>query len=240
MPTYCITGTNRGLGLEFVRQLAQHADNTVIAATRPHADLTDLQAVASSNTHILPCDTADPKSIEAFAEKAAEALAGQKIDHLLNSAGLNSTPSGETSLSLVDPAHLHRQIDINVVGPSKVVEHLLANHCLADNVRVLNMTSGLGSMEVSRGIEPRKCVGYSIAKAGVNMLTVHMAWELRQKLPGAVAIVMDPGWVKTRMGGEGAVLEPHESIGGMLKVLHGLKDEDTAKFYQYDGTTKPW
>lgn len=51
---------------------------------------------------------------------------------------------------------------------------------------------------------------------------------------------MDPGWVKTRMGGDGAVLEQDFSIESMLKVFHGLKDDDTAKFYTYTGEQVPW
>jgi hypothetical protein len=51
---------------------------------------------------------------------------------------------------------------------------------------------------------------------------------------------MDPGWVKTRLGGDGVMLEPHESVGGMLKVLHGLKDEDSTKFFHYSGEQIPW
>lgn len=73
------------------------------------------------------------------------------------------------------------------------------------------------------------------------MLTVHQAGELKGK--GVKVICMDPGWVKTRMGGEGAVLEPAASIGGMLKVVHGLAGVNlagVAKFYAYDGSEVPW
>jgi NAD(P)-dependent dehydrogenase (short-subunit alcohol dehydrogenase family) len=70
------------------------------------------------------------------------------------------------------------------------------------------------------------------------MLTVHQATDLKEK--GVRVISMNPGWVKTRMGGEGAVLEPEDSISGMLKVMQGLKDDETAKFYSYDGKQLPW
>ncbi|OCT53027.1 hypothetical protein CLCR_11416 [Cladophialophora carrionii] len=83
-----------------------------------------------------------------------------------------------------------------------------------------------------------KCTTYSISKAAVNMLTVHQSEQLKDR--GIKVICMDPGWVKTRMGGDGALLEPEESIGGMLKVVHNLKDEDTGKFYTYTGGEVPW
>lgn len=104
----------------------------------------------------------------------------------------------------------------------------------------MNMTSGLGSMANSLAMTPRKCAGYSISKAALNMLTVHQAEDVRGMLKGARVVAMDPGWVKTRMGGEGAVLEPEESIGGMLKALHGLGEEDGGKFFTYTGEQVPW
>lgn len=239
MPTYCITGANRGLGLEFVRQLAQSPDNTIIATTRSLSnDLSDLKSVASQTTHILECDTADQDSIQSFASSTKTALNGAQIDVLLNNAGANSVPA-QTSLSL-GAADLHREIDVNVLGPAKTTEFLIAQGLLSQDARIVNMTSGLGSMSVGLSITPRKCATYSISKAGVNMLTVHQSGDLREKLRGVVVICMDPGWVKTRMGGEGAMLEPEVSIGGMLKVVHGLGDGDNGKFYTYTGEEVKW
>ncbi len=207
MPTYCITGANRGLGLEFIRQLAQESDNTIIATHRANADLGDLKSVSSSKTHVLVCDTADAKSISSFTDEAAKVLGGKKLDILINNAGVNSVPE-QTSLT-INGSDLHRELDINVMGPANMTSTLVNKGLLAPNARIMNMTSGLGSMTRSLGISPRKCATYSISKAGVNMLTVHQSGDLREKLgKDCVVICMDPGWVKTRMGGEGAVLEP--------------------------------
>jgi len=239
MPVYCITGANRGLGLEFVRQLAKSPDNTIIATTRSMSnDLSDLKAVSSKTTHILECNTADLTSIQSFASETKKTLNGAQIDFLLNNAGVNSVPT-QNSLS-IGPDDLHREIDINVLGPAKTTEFLVAQDLLPQNVRIMNMTSGLGSMSVGLSIAPRKCATYSISKAGVNMLTVHQSGDLREKLKGVVVICMDPGWVKTRMGGEGAVLEPEVSIGGMLKTVHGLGEGDNGKFYTYTGEEVKW
>lgn len=97
-------------------------------------------------------------------------------------------------------------------------------------------TSGLGS--IGKGFDVNRCTTYSISKAALNMLTVQQAGDLKDR--GVQVICMDPGWVKTTMGGEGAMLEPEFSISSMLKVIHGLKDEDTAKFYTYTGEQLPW
>lgn len=240
MPVYVVTGANRGLGLEFVRQLSSSASNLIIAAVRTlQNDLTDLQALnqAHSNVHILECDTGKPSSIERFGAAVQTLLASSKhtkIDYLINNSGINATPA-DSALTLT-PESLHHHIDVNVLGPQKMTEILLP--LLAPSSVVMNMTSGLGSLDKSKHMHPPKCTTYSISKAALNMLTVHQAGALKGRVKAV--ITMDPGWVKTRMGGPGAILEPHQSIGGMLKVIHGLKEEDTARFYCSDGEQVPW
>lgn len=238
---YYVSGANRGLGLEFVRELAVVKGNTIVATVRSLSnDLGDLKAVSSLTTHILECDTSNVDSIRSFANEAAKLLNGRKIDFLLNVAGINYQ-SQQSSLDLTSQA-LALQMQVNVIGPAKTTESLLAAKALSPNVRILNMTSGLASMTKSLGIKPRKCMGYSISKAGLNMLTVHQSDDLKTKggLSGVVVIAMDPGWVKTRMGGDGAILTPEESIGGMLKVLDGLVEKDNGKFFNYDGSAGEW
>lgn len=218
MATYLITGANRGLGLEFVRQLAQNQDNTILACARSSSsDLTDLKKVASSKTHFLTCDTGDLSSIQTLPDQISKL--GVKLDYLLNNAGINSVPH-QTSLS-IEPKDLDENIRVNVVGPAKTTQYLLEAGLLAKDVRIMNMTSGLGSMAVSLSIEPRKCATYSISKAALNSLTVQQSGEVREKLGGAVVICMDPGWVKTRMGGEGAVLGKFPSFW-VFVILSGL------------------
>jgi NAD(P)-dependent dehydrogenase (short-subunit alcohol dehydrogenase family) len=235
MSTYFLTGANRGLGLEFVRQLSSKKDNLILAAVRnSQADLTDLKKVISNdNVHIVECDTGSLESISSLKSSVGDILqkSNRKLNYLFNNAGINAT-STDTSLTL-DPKSVHHHIDVNVLGPAKIVEVLQSY--LSPGAVIMNMTSGLGSLTRAKSIT--KCCTYSISKAALNMLAVHQAKDFQGK---AIVIVMDPGWVKTRMGGEGAFLEPEESIGGMLKVVHGLKEEDTAKFYVYSGDEVPW
>lgn len=235
----CHPGANRGLGLEFVRQLSLDESNTIIACVRADStDLTSLKKVARKSTQYLTCDTGSLDSMRSFVVEAEKALNGSKVDYLVNNAGINSV-SEQTSLS-INPSDLDENMRVNVIGPAKTTQFLLEANLLAPNVRIVNMTSGLGSMAVSLSIYPRKAATYSISKAGLNALTVQQSGEVREKLGKAVIICMDPGWVKTRMGGEGAILEPEESIGGMLKCIHGLGDESNGKFYTYTGKEVPW
>lgn len=234
-----VPGANRGIGLEFVRQLALDSSNTILACVRsPSTDQADLQNASSKSTHILTCDTGDLASIQSFAKEAFKTLGGAKIDYLINNAGINSVPA-QTSLTL-SPTDLSENMRINVLGPAKVTEYLLSADLLAPNVRIVNMSSGLGSMAVSLSLSPRKAATYSISKAGLNALTVQQSGEVRERLRECVVVCMDPGWVRTRMGGEGAVLEVEESVGGMVKCIRGLEEGSNGRFFTYTGEEVPW
>jgi len=235
MPTYAITGANRGLGLEFVRQLLSDSSNTVIGAVRStNNDLSDLKALnTNGRLHILECDTSSSSSISSFGEAVIKVLGEEgQLHYLLNNAGINAVPD-QTSLDLKE-ADLQQHISINVFGPAKTVQVLIPH--LRKGSVIINMTSGLGS--IRKGVDFKKCTTYSISKAALNMLTVQQAGDLKDR--GVRVISMDPGWVRTRMGGEGAILEPEFSISSMLKTIHGLKDEETARFYTYTGEQVPW
>ncbi|KAK3398891.1 hypothetical protein B0T20DRAFT_499007 [Sordaria brevicollis] len=263
MPTYVITGANRGIGLEFIRQLSQSPDNTILALVRStskdHSALKSLASSSSSNSHvhILECDTSSLSSIRDFAKSARSLLSslsspsslsslsfesdGKKIDYIINNAAINLSPQN-SSLQLA-PDDLLTSIKTNVLGPAKLVEFLLQQELLSENVRVQNMSSGLGSLQRTvEGEGGRQCAGYSISKAALNMLSLHLAGDLRREggLKGAVVVVMDPGWVRTDMGGQGAVLSPEESVRGQLKVLHGLEREDNGGFFGWEGGRVPW
>ncbi|KAK4184243.1 C-factor [Podospora australis] len=245
MPTYVITGTNRGIGLELVRQLAQSPDNTIFAGVRDiNSDIGDLKKAimigSGDNTrHIIECDVSSTDSINTFIDVIEKRCSGEKkIDYLINSAGVNIA-STHDSLSLI-PENVLKQVTINVLGPAQLTAGLLKKGLLSDDVKVLNFTSGLGSMARSAEQNPRKCAGYSISKAGLNMLSVHQAGDLRKELPRSVVALLDPGWVKTRMGGNGATLEVEDSVRDILKVLHGLKEEDNGEFFHHSGDKVPW
>jgi NAD(P)-dependent dehydrogenase (short-subunit alcohol dehydrogenase family) len=147
MPVYIVTGANRGLGLEFVRQITNTNTNTVIAAVRSlQGDLDDLKHLASNapgRVHILECNTGSIESIHAFGDAVRQTLGGadKQIDYLFNNAGINAT-SEQTSLDMTADS-LRQHIDINVMGPAETVKVLAPN--LGAGSVVLNMTSGLGS-----------------------------------------------------------------------------------------------
>ncbi|KAL1800852.1 hypothetical protein ACET3X_001194 [Alternaria dauci] len=236
MATYFLTGANRGIGLEFVRQLAAKPSNTIIAGVRfKSGDISELESLNSNaNIHIIECDVSSLESLSSIEFRVVEILSktGASLDFLFNVAGINAT-STDTSLTL-DPKSVNEHMQTNVLGPAKIVESL--RKYLARGATVLNMSSGLGSLTVATDVT--KCCTYSMSKAALNMLTLHQAKDL--KANGVKVICMDPGWVKTRMGGKGAMIEAKVSVESMLDVVAGLRESDSGKFYRYDGAPVPW
>ena len=230
MPTVLVTGANRGLGLEFVRQYSQDDWQVHACCRDPRAaeELTELAQATDGRVRIHPLDVTDAEQISAL----AEALGDGSIDVLINNAGafLERAGFGE-----VDYENWRQVFEINVLAPMRVAEALI-EHLNRSELKILaNVSSKMGSIadNTSGG-----CYVYRSSKAALNMVTVSQAHDLRSR--GVVAVVLHPGWVATRMGGAGAPLEAPASVQGMRAVLAGLGSGDSGKFFNYSGEEIPW
>ncbi|VDB97663.1 unnamed protein product [Peniophora sp. CBMAI 1063] len=233
--TWLITGANRGIGLEFVRQLLSDQSNVVLATCRNPDAATDLKALgkaAQGQLHVFALDTADSTSISSAPEHARAALGERGLDYLLCNAAVNL--GSDDSVMEMSAEDMTRSFAVNVVGPALLAQAFepLLERPGARGV-IMNMSSGLGSIGLDCG---PKCPSYSITKAALNML----AYKQAKEKPSLISFVIDPGWVKTEMGGEGAVLEPEESVGGLLKVLKSADKSTSGKFLRYTGEELPW
>jgi NAD(P)-dependent dehydrogenase (short-subunit alcohol dehydrogenase family) len=123
----------------------------------------------------------------------------------------------------------------NAVGPILVTQALAPLLAAAGRATVVNLSSGLGSLTkaVSRGN-----IAYGMSKAALNMLTRHLAAELRHQ--GTIVVSMSPGWVSTDMGGPSAPLGPPESVQGILNVVAVLTPAQSGSFLDHTGATVPW
>src|SRR5947207_3277680 len=205
--TFLVTGANRGLGLEFARELAGRGD-TILATARGPKAATELSRLVHD---VIPLDLLDPASIVALGER----VGNRPVDVLINNAGVTSDSK---SIQTLDGAELQRAFAINSIGPMLVTRAVLKNLRTGGRKTVVNITSQLGSIAMNRG---GSSYGYRGSKAALNQLTVCLANELRGE--GFTCVVAHPGWVKTDMGGPGAPLSPEESVGHLLKVIDGLK-----------------
>jgi NAD(P)-dependent dehydrogenase (short-subunit alcohol dehydrogenase family) len=229
--TALITGANRGLGLEFARQFA--ADSwKVYAACRAPAEASDLQKLAAaSGGHLetLALDVTDMASVRAAAAK----LAGIPIDLLINNAGVGS-PKGQ-KLGSLDYGAWARVLDTNTLGPMRVAEAFLGNIERGGQKKIVTITSGMGSIADNGS---GGSYAYRSSKAAVNMVVKSLSVDLAGR--GITCIVMNPGWVRTDMGGPGGQLSPEQSIAGMRKVIEGLTPADSGKFFNHNGKNYAW
>lgn len=226
MPTYLVTGANRGLGLEFCRQLSERGKDTVILGTARRPD--EAADLARLVHQVVTLDVADPESLAALSGQVGD----RPIDVLINNAGVGSD---SRTIESLERAELDRAFRINSFGPMLVTQALLPNLRAAKRKLVFNITSQLGSIGNNRG---GSSYGYRGSKAALNMLTVCLANELRRE--GFTCVVAHPGWVRTDMGGPNATLAPEESIRALLALVDRLGPEDSGKFFNYDGTPLPW
>jgi NAD(P)-dependent dehydrogenase (short-subunit alcohol dehydrogenase family) len=233
MPTVLITGANRGLGLEFARQYA--ADGwRVLACCRAPAEAPELAAIAGDVTvHAL--DVADFSAIDRF----AGTLRGTAIDVLLNNAGY----FGPKPVADKNPAQVFGHLDydiwlrvlrINTLAPMKMAEAFVDHVAASTGKTIVTISSTEGSIAKAKG----GIYAYKTSKAAVNMAMHNLSFDLRDRR--IVTAVFCPGWVKTRMGGTTAPLEPPQSIAGMRKTIAGLTLETSGRFWLYDGSAVPW
>jgi len=222
--TWLITGANRGLGLELVRQLAA-SDADVMATARNPSNASDLNALG---VEVHRLDQTNPDDVAAL----ATALAGRPLDILVNNAALGG---GGSSLASLDVGELNDFFDANATGPLRLTQALLPNLRAGGRKLIVNLTSRMGSIEANAG---GGSYGYRASKAALNMINRNLAIELGGE--GFTCVVLHPGWVQTDMGGAGAPLTPQESVSAMLRVIDDLDRDANGQFLNYDGTPIPW
>ena len=225
MPTVFITGANRGIGLEFVRQYA--ADGwTVIATARDPGKADALNAVEGDVTvRALDLDGD-------FFQIDWNGIVGDRpIDVFINNAGV----MGPTKLDTIeDAAAMVNALAVNTVAPVVLAKAVLPLVAAAKG-KLVALSSKMGSIadNSSGGF-----IAYRATKAGLNAACRSLAIDVRDQ--GVLAATLHPGWVQTDMGGPGATLAVADSVAGMRAVIDGLTPERAGGFYNYDGTQIPW
>lgn len=225
MPTVFITGSNRGIGLEFVRQYAQDGWR-VHAACREPSKAADLGAVRG-DVAVHRLDVTDDAAIARLARE----LESEAFDVLLNNAGILDRDSfGQT-----DADTWLRAFRINCIAPVHVLERFLPQLERGAMRRAVAITSRQGSIaDNSSG----GSYSYRSSKAALNAAMRSAAIDLRPR--GIIVAVFHPGWVKTDMGGPSAPVDPGTSVSNLRTRIEALTQADSGRFINYDGTDLPW
>lgn len=225
-----VTGANRGIGLELAKQFCARGDHVDAAVRNPDAakDLAALAGSSGGRLRIFACDVTKDESVAAF----VRALGDVAVDVLVNNAGVMGKMQ---ALEKLDYADVARTIDTNAMGPLRVTAAILPNLRKSSVRKIMHITSGMGSItdNTSGG-----AYGYRMSKAALNMACKSMANDLRGE--GFTAIVVNPGWVKTDMGGPSAPTPVEESARGLLVLVDRIGPADTGTFFDYRGHTWPF
>jgi len=220
MPRVVVTGANRGIGLELVRQLSSRGDTVVAACRKPSPELSALAVEVMDNV-----DVADEGSVADFAAR----LGNDAIDVLINNAGILS----RESLDSLDWESIRQQFDVNTLGPLRVSVALLP--LMSPSGRIAIVSSRVGSMldNGSGGM-----YGYRLSKAAANMVGVNLALDLKPR--GIAVCLLHPGYVRTGMTGGQGLIDPDESARGLIERIDELTLASTGKFWHADGEELPW
>ncbi len=221
MPTLLVSGANRGIGREIVRQY-QAAGWSVIAACRDpsRADL---------SCETVSLDVGDSGALDGL----VRTLDGRPIDLLWNNAGIypdrgrNDEGPQQTTWA--------ETLRINTIAPI-LVARALADSVAASKWRLMAFTtSRMGSIasNVSGG-----AYAYRSSKAALNAAAKSLALELAPRR--VTVILLHPGWVRTQMGTDAADIGVEESVAGMKGVLDRVEPADTGRFFNYDGAEIAW
>lgn len=235
MSTVLITGANRGLGLEFARQYA--ADNWDVMATARDLDGSkELQGLAKSypQVRLLQLDVAGEKSIRGLANEVHR----KPIDILILNAGMY--PRDGQRVGQIDYLGWRQAFETNVFGPIRVAEVLLANVEASNRKQIAALSSSMSSLQAVSASVPQSGTAYQYrtSKTALNMTMAILAKELKPR--GISVVLLDPGWVKTDMGGSRAPLTPEQSVRGMRRVLAGNPQSIAGRFLVHDGSQMEW
>ncbi len=231
MKTILITGGNRGIGLELVKQFLSDGSYHIYATCRNRDNAHDLNALADKSNgvlKVLPLDVSNPASIAAL----EALLEGQTLDVLVNNAGVY-LDKGKGLLD-ADFSSWMKSFEINSVSPFRIVKALYSNLAQSEAAKILTISSQMGAMSrPSSG-----SYAYCASKAAVNKGMIGLAVDLKPR--GIAVAVAHPGWVQTDMGGAAADITPTESAKGLYNVIENLSIDTTGSFFKWNGEIHEW
>ncbi|XP_053555468.1 C-factor [Bombina bombina] len=248
-----VTGSNRGIGLELIKKFINRSQppEYIFATCRdpkgPRGEELNNLASKHSNVVLLQLDATDADSIKKAVSTVETQLKGEGLNLLINNAGVMT----HVDLDNVGSEDMINVYKTNVVGPLLISQafypllkksaDLHANEPLScQKAAVVNISSLLGSIESQTfTFDPAKqVISYRVSKAALNMLTRCQAEGYKKD--GILFSALHPGWVKTDMGSERALLTTDESVTGMMKVLNSLSEKQNGILMSWDGSAIPW
>ena len=225
-----ITGTNRGIGLEFVKHYLKNNEK-VIATCRNKNSAKDLLELknTTSNLSLVELDVSNPNSINEFASKITD----QPIDTFINNAGVFGPRNNE--FGNFNAKEWLDVFNINTIAPLLITQKILKNLRLGKNKKLVFISSKVGSIEENTG---GGMYIYRSSKTALNQIIKSLSIDFKDE--NFIATALHPGWVQTDMGGPNALIDTKTSVKGMAEVIDSLLLKNSGRFYNYDGSSIPW
>lgn len=221
MATYVVTGTNRGIGYEYCRQLQARGDTVIAVCRTASEELKQLGVQVEEGIDI---------TSDASVAELRTRLGNRAIDVLINNAGILK----RVTLENLDFSSIREQFEVNALGPLRVTHALLPN--LKTGSKIVLMTSRMGSIGDNTS---GSSYGYRMSKVALSMAGKSLAHDLKSR--GIAVAILHPGLVQTRMtnfttGG----ITPEEAVKGLLARIDELTLENTGTFWHANGDVLPW
>ncbi|WP_269582420.1 SDR family NAD(P)-dependent oxidoreductase [Roseibium sp. Sym1] len=226
MPACLVTAANRGIGLEITRA-ALGKGWTVFGSVRSEQLAQQTRDSLQGDFRPLIFDVTDHLAVHAAATALDSAL-----DLLINNAGIIS-PERQTPLDM-DFDGFAKTLSVNTLAPLAVSQAFLPHLRRSGRGRILTISSQMAWM----GYRKADTLAYRASKAAVNKVMQGLATALEGE--GIPVALIDPGWVRTDMGGPMADNSPQDVATGILAVSEGLSIADTGKFFRWSGEERPF
>ena len=231
MPNVLITGSNRGLGLEWVRQYAEEGWR-VFATCRHPAEARSLWELSGQHPEV-SIHRLDVTVVEDIRGLFWE-LEGTPVDVLLGNAGVYLEKNVAEFGSLCYHDWL-RTLEVNTMGTVRVAERFLENIAKSQKRLIVAVSSHMGSIA---DIQDPGSYYYRSSKAALNAVMQGLAVKLKPR--GIGVLILHPGGVKTRMGPPHGI-SAQESVHGMRRIVQDFQlERDTGRFVKYDLAPMPW
>jgi NAD(P)-dependent dehydrogenase (short-subunit alcohol dehydrogenase family) len=219
--TFLVTGANRGIGLEYCRQLQERGERVIAVCRTTSPELEALGVRIEAGV-----DMTNDAAVASLVGR----LDGLPLDGLILNAGILES----TGLEDLKAASLSWQFEVNALGPLRLTHALL--HQLRNGSKLILMTSRMGSIEDNSS---GGSYGYRMSKVALNMAGKSLAIDLQSR--GIAVAILHPGLVRTRMvnfNPQG--ISPAEAVRGLLDRIDALTLENSGSFWHANGEELPW
>jgi NAD(P)-dependent dehydrogenase (short-subunit alcohol dehydrogenase family) len=230
----CITGADMGLGLELVRVFLQNGWRVFAGSYQQGEGLIALAQKAGENLTVISQDVSDAASVRASAQAVGEKTT--TLDVLINCAGvsISDTPVQLPDLD-IESGRFQRTMEVNAFGPLRVIQAFLPLVENGEKKLIVNVSSEAGSIGMSQRIS---MYSYCMSKAALNMACkIVQNWG---KERGIKVLAIQPGWMKTNMGGPNAEVDPADTAAGIYALVERSWHADDPIYMDYAGKPLPW